>query len=508
MPTFLGLVDAGAARLTDPRLYGVHNIDLRSKYNAPQDGLVHPLSDMGLAAAQKMFANIGLDANTDLTKWSQDDAAAAQAEYEIRTGAGGIIGLAEGGRPMLTRQLYIQQAYKTWLHGARDTLINTAGCGTTPAIRLSGNRTGKNTLPLCDIEVTTGANTWASNNGGGVAGTGFAVGATAFALDNVVAAEMKRVAWSGYDKPFAWGDEVYNLQFSNWSAGQNNVGVNYDGTGADSGERMFWKDGCASNNNYGFLGDYKAQGGSAFLLNNSFDYNIVRQIKFLGLPANVYSAQVGLHVIGNHIETTVACSGTTPRIFSSGSIFLSENDFYEGGGLPTGFVETDGFSSVSATNNRMDADRIPLVIIGGHKIYGRVEGYGNVGQNPLLPVYLLKSTDGVRLQPSSEDGTHGEVKADPGPLSLDLARLNLMYSYAGNQTLPSDAQVPHEVGTVVHLSTINGALNFTKGDGNTVFYLPSAGTTGNVNLANYSQVQIRKYAANSWIFEGAGFSPA
>lgn len=424
-------------------LAGVSRVDLRGAYSAPLDGTARPLSALGLAAAQFLYPNIGLTPSTNLALISQDSAALAQAEYDLRIGSGGIIGLADGARPMLSGQFAILAGAKVWLHGGRDVLINTAGCGTTPALKITGARTGKNLLILQDLELTSGTAGGPSVSGGGTPHTLFTPGAAAFAMDNVIAGEFKRVAWSGYDKPFVWGDEIYNIHFEDWSAGSNNVGVNWDPTGADSMERVIFSKGCASNNNIGVAWNASysggvSQGGSVYFSDSSIDYSIVRALEYTGKGETATSCGNSFHLTRCHVETSGACSGNSKtRILAAGAYFMSECELYElDGTTPVAVVQVGDYSHSSAVNNRLNSNTMAIFYSPTANLK-YVYAVGNVNQDINTRVVMLIDGNGTHFQPVSEPGQESVLIFDPVNPALTTAhygRTLLVDFYNGNAT--------------------------------------------------------------------------
>ena len=420
--------DTTAARLADPRFRGIQRIDLKAAYGARCDGTSHPLNAVfgSLAAATATYPNAGLTG----ANWSAmelDTAAFLQAEYDVRTGSAGagIIGLNDGATMMVSQQLNMQDVSRVWLHGGRNVRLMTAGCGTTPAVRLAN--CGNVSLVLCDLAfqaTTTGVGF--PGNAGGVAQTGFAVGASFLQIDNCQGIDIERVGWNGYDSPIVWGNHVFGIHFIKSGGGGNNIGFNWSQTsGLDSMEAICFERGSLSNNNYGFYLDATygpskqyAQGGSIFIQDSSIDYNIVRQGVYLGAPVGTSYAGSSLHITRCHIETTGACTGTArSRILSQGTLLMSHNEIYENdGNVPTGYVEVADSTSCSMSNNRINNTVIALMYSSTTNPK-RVVAHGNVLQDTFARPVALIDGNGPRLQPAINDGDSALIFNDPNPLN-------------------------------------------------------------------------------------------
>lgn len=494
------------AQLTDSRFHGIERLDLRARYGALLDGTTHPLSLIGLSAAQALYPNIGLSAATNLTTVEQDTAAWLQAEYDLRTGPGGIIGLPDGGRMMLSAQLWLQNAAKVWFHGGRDTWLMTAGCGTAAAVKISHADQGRNAIPLRDLYLMAKTTpVYVSTSGGGGAHTGFQTGAQALAIDNCQGAVFERLGWNGYESPIAWGDNTFGITFREWSATGCNIGLNWSQTaGLNSMERMRFENGASANCNYGVLWDAtyatSSQGGSVFLTDNSFDYNIVRQIVYKGMTAGNSSCGNSFHVTGNHIETTGACSGTSLcRLYSQGALFASHNEFYEGdGNVPPGLIEVADTTMASANCNRINNNSVPVFFSSSSNLK-RVDGCGNICQDSHVAPVLLSDSRGLLHQRSPSDGQAKNLFGDPGPIDFSYVYNSLICSFSGTLTFPSDQQANFAIGTSFQI--------VLSGGGPVTLKVP-AGVTLNASpgprlTTDGALCQITKYASNYWLARGS-----
>lgn len=474
----------------DPRLSSLDRTNLKSApYNAPLDGTSRPMTQ---AAALATYPNCGATGTIE-----QDTAAWMQAEYDLRTGPGGIIGLPDGSQMMLSAQLWLQNAAKVWFHGSRNCVLITAGCGTTPAIRISHADQSRYAVPLRDLYLQAKpARVSVSTNTAGVAHTGYQAGAVALAIDNSQGATFERLAWNGYDAPISWGDNTFGIVFREWTGDGCNYGLNWSQTaGLNSMERMTFEDGAAANCNYGVHWDAtysgNSQGGSVFLKGNSFDYNIIRGIYYRGSADGNSSCGNSFHITGNHIETTGACSGTTlARHFVQGAAFVSHNELYEGDGSHgPGYFEVGDSTSASAVANRMNSNNVPLCYssTGNNK---RVAGDSNVCQDSTVRPVLLQDGRGTRLQSMIDDGDIIEVynDIDPGAWATYYGKRLALYYYggAGNLTIPSDAtfNFPINYCMQVILRGAGPVIRSTK---------PSEATSNSVTIVGASGVSVTDY---------------
>ncbi len=459
--------DATAARLTDPRFRGIQRIDLKAAYGARCDGISHPLAGVfgSLAAATAVYPNAGLT-GANWAAMELDTAAFLQAEYDVRTGTAGagVIGLNDGAIMMVSQQLNMQDTTRTWFHGGRNVKLITAGCGTTPALRVAN--CSALSLVLSDLAFQAkAAGVGFRGDAGGVAQSGFAVGASFLEIDNCQGMDIERVGWNGYDRPIVWGNHVYGIHFIKSGGGGNNVGLNYDESGAlDSMEGIYFERGTLSNNNYGFdveavygTSPQYSQGGSVFIKDSSIDYNIVRAGIYRGSPdQNSYSIS-SLHLTGNHIETTGACSGSAlSRILAEGPLFMSHNECCENDGVsPVGYVEVADLAACSMTDNRFNSTAIALMY-SATSAPKRVQAYGNVLQSILSEVVMMKDASGWRLQPSvARDGSAGLIFnqiADSDWAKFYNQVIMLDYSADGSLTLPSREVFPFPTNYVQKIS--------------------------------------------------------
>ncbi len=499
------------------RTYGMQRIDLKGKYGARCDGASHPLSGTysSLAAATAAYPNAGLTGSN----WSAmeiDTAAWLQAENDVRTGSAGagIIGLNDGATMMVSQQLNIQDATRTWFHGGRNVKLITAGCGTTPALRI-GNCAALS-LVLSDLAFQAQATgVGFPGNAGGVAQTGFTPGASFLLLDNSQGVDIERVGWNGYDKPIAWGNHVYGIHFTRSGGGGNNIGFNYNESGAlDSMEGIYFERGTLSNNNYGFdveavygTSPQYSQGGSVFIQGSSIDYNIVRAGIYRGSPdGNSYSIS-SLHLTTNHIETTGACSGSAlSRILAEGPLFMSHNECCENDGVsPIGYVEVADLAACSMALNRFNSTTISLMY-SATSAAKRIQAYGNVLQDIFAEVVMMKDASGWRLQPSAtRDGGTALIFGDLTAGDWPRAYNQTIYIDSGSNTpvtLPTRAQFPFPAG--YSFDIVNG------GTGTVTLTAPADGGVSSLYTGDplkllpgaSAWVRLNDSAANLWIVAG------
>ena len=473
----VGQISAFAVRdraaMTDSRFYGIERIDLRTRYAAPLDGNFHPLSALGLAAAQAKYPNAGLTTGTDLSKVEQDTAAWLQAEYDGRTGSGAVIGLPDGANMMVSQQLNNQNASKVWFHGGRGTLLfaqKAVAAGLVP-VRIANSPSAS--VSLRDLTVLAQAAGVGPSNSNGVAWTGYTAGSSMLQVDNCQGVIFERFSWNGFDKPFVWGDNTYGIHFKHSGGSGNNVGLNWNQMGSlNSMELITFERGSLSNNNYGFYIDASygpdvsgknqyAQGGSIFIQKSSIDYNNVRNGVFIGTPQstasgiNTYSGS-SLHLIANHIETTCLCSGTASRILSNGDLSAVSNEFYENnndGSKPVGVIEVAVGTSATAVSNTMTMDSNVPIFYSSVSGFKRVEAVGNRLHDSHARPIMLSDPDGILYQRSTSDGM-GTLPAlyndGTGALLNSYGKVILLDYYAGpgTFTLPNRAEFPVQPGYI------------------------------------------------------------
>jgi len=451
--------DTTAARLVDPRFRGIQRVDLKATYGARCDGTSHPLTGIygSFAAATAAYPNAGLT-SANWASMELDTAAFLQAEYDLRTGSAGagIIGLSDGATMMVSAQLNLQNASRVWLHGGRNVVINAAGCGSVPAIRMAN--CSNPSLVLADFNIVAQAGQGGAPSGGaGAAWSGFVPGASFLQVDNCQGVDVERVGWLGFDSPIVWGTHVYGFRFRQCGAGGNNIGLNWSQTvGLDSMERIYFEGGALTNNNYGFYldatygtGKTSSQGGSIFIQDSAIDYNVVRHGVYIGnsmttaTPPTVNSyGGNSMHITGCHIETTGACSGASKsRILSQGTLLMSENEIYENDAtVPIGYVEVADNTSCSMTNNRINNPGMALMYSASAAVK-RVTAHGNVMQDTFARPIMLVDVNGPRMQPAAADGDSQLIFGDPKPLNANTyygARDILCDFFAGASLLTLD----------------------------------------------------------------------
>lgn len=464
---------------------GLTRVDLGQRYGAPLDGSSHPLAAIGLAAAQARYPNAGLTATTDLSKFEQDTAAWLQAEYELRTGSGGVIGLADGAAMMVSQQLYLQNGSRVWFHGGRGTSLLTEGTGTVPAVRVSGASFGEfDTVPrplshLCFRAFNSGRAYFGSTAGApypGLAssavlartpGGGYRSNASALLIDNgSVEAVFEGLHWVNYDAPLVWGDNTWNITFRHCFAESNNSGVSWSqATGLNSMERMRFEGSNISNNNIGVAwnasfadsrGAIQAQGGSLHIVDCSLDYNIQRHVDYTGGPIGNTNLNNEIHIRGGHIEANVATMGGNNSWIElrSGALFMSDVPFYVSEGSFPGIVTIGDGAFGSMTNCRVNGS-IPLFrsSTGNPKV---VSGTGNLYQATTVRPQLLSDANGIAMQPLPI-ANFVDVYGDAGGFPLDYQGRLCKINFSGRLTIANDSVINHAIGTVIDLLTVGSA---------------------------------------------------
>ena len=408
--------DTTAARLVDPRFYGVQRVDLKAKYGARGDGTSHPLGGIfgslaqaqavypaavfaTAAAAQAAFPTANISNSYTWQTVELDTAAFIQAESDYRSGTAGsaVIGLADNSIFMQSQQWNLENAANVWLHGGRHSRIIT-GTGTTPGMRVAN--CGDLSLPLYDLSFSPAvATVGLSGAAAGTPQSGYVAGTQVLFIDNCRGIDLERISWVNYDQPIKWGNVTFGITFKKCAAGANNYGWNWNETVyLNSMEKIYWDDGSLSNNNYGFYWDAlygasrnNSQGGSVFIRGGSIDYNFVRQ----GVYNNQYNdyAIASFHISGCHLETQHVTSGSTlARIINNGTMLLTDNEICENdGSAPPGYVEVLAGSSTTMVANRINDTQMALMFdqTSGNK---RTEAYGNTMQaaTSVRPIALRK----------------------------------------------------------------------------------------------------------------------
>lgn len=505
------------AKARDPGLYGVERVDLRGKYLAPLDGTLHPLSTMGLAAAQILYPNIGLMSSTNLSTFAQDTAAWLQAEYDLRTGAsGGMISLAEGGLMVVTSTLWMQNADRVWFYGTRGNQLLTSGTGTDPAIRISqahsvGAPLRAMSLFAKDTSVYTPATA-------GAAFTGYRAGATAIMIDECQGVDIEYVGWNGYDESTHFGDDTFGVCFKNSGGGGNNYGLIWKAlpTGLNSMERLRFTSGPLANNNYGFYidavygpnsdGTYFSQGGSWFIDDAAIDYNAVMQGVYRSVPVGGENyPEAGLTLTNSYSETAAAISGTSKcRFYVQGAASFIGNQFYENSSAtPPGIVEIADNTACSFIGNKTNAPQSCALGWSGTSATKYVTGTGNF----VTPIYasaiLLQDGNGTLLEASAQRDIQAPIIFNE-PYDADWVGfynqeiiLDFFDSSKVTFSPPSDSIFAYPNGYRMQLRCIN-ANNavITARSGVTIDFFSADGTG---HFLNGKTATLKKSSSNHWI---------
>ncbi len=545
-------LDTGAARLGDSRFYGIERFDLKTRYGARCDGSSHPLAGLysSLAAAQTAFPAAGL-VSANWSAMEVDTAAWLQAEYETRTGSGGIIGLADNAVMTLSQQLWLQDASRVAFHGGRGTRLITEGTGTTPAVRVSNAWGGElgpaQAVPLRDLGLMAfkgGRSSFGGSQAGSAspgyassatmsAGSvgGYRTGATAILIDDGGVAGQhstnfvfERVRWCNYDESVRWGDNTFAATLRDCFGEGNNKGLSWSqSTGLNSMEKMLVQGGSYSNNNYGLYiaatfpdssGNPQAQGGSWFIKDASIDYNIVAQGVFKLAPTGNAYCQNSLHLSNCHIENNPSCIGPGAWFTLEGRASWTDNEVYINGASPSSLVTIGDNSSGSMVNNRIGGGATPLFASTTANAKS-VFGYGNecnpVGQT----LILLRDATGSTVQALSP-ATPSSVLYGQDNLLFTVANFGgyrdiFLSSACTKFTLPSNgadsfrtsysvqiwnnstAGVTMYVPEGVTLAGLNGSVQSSAGQG----------TIAAQAIPANSMVVLRKSDPQTWSIVGA-----
>lgn len=402
-----------------------------------------------------------------------------------------------------------------WQSYELGTFLLCETCGTSPALAFHGGSPEivnyRAVISSLTIVAFNSGIVPAPANTGGTAWTGYRTGSIALQISNAFfATACYNVAFWNFDEVYSFvtGD-VYCLDFINCVHGSNNKGIVIDGVITNSFERMVWKGGSSSNNNYGFYINVPNGAGSVFIEDLSIDYNIVQHGYYDSLGSG-NDSNIPLFIDRCHLETKDATSGTAARIFNNGDLCVSNCNVYENGANPVGFVQAGFYARTSVVNTVVPGIGNGLVPV----VWQDPSG----GPTPLIPrvtasglhqryagnIQLVSCGSGVVMFSDS-----AQPLSQTAAFTLDLscqARINSLSGTGFHITIPLDSTANHFIGAEIQLMVTDlgqwtlvpesGSVTIDVPYGRALWFGGATGTT----------VTLTKIAANTWSVIG-GLAP-
>lgn len=314
----------------------------------------------------------------------------------------------------------------------------------------------------------------------GVTGGYYLTGSIAVQIDNANIGVMRNVSFTNYDTPQAYATgNVYIWTFENFFFNSNNNGPYIGGPLSNSFENMRWHGGATGNNNNDVYLAPGNNGGSLFVEDMSIDYPNVWEIYYDGSGGG-NTPSTPLYVTRNHIETSSVATGTAPRIFNSGALFLTDNKGdEEGPTLPVGWIAPTFFARESLVNNTVPGQGaggiyVPAVYLPG----GAVAFTPACSGNSTLyggDVICYQDNTGNLMDDSKQRSVIGN-KAQDQTTAYSLALQNQGYRQivSGGPwtvTMPTDTTAGSQIiSTVFEFVTADSAIyTFAAGNGTATF---------------------------------------
>ena len=402
--------------------------------------------------------------------------------------------------------------------GRAFTAILCSPCGTNPGITIQG-ASGNAYGPVQDIsfwgfdtksfgDPTTGPNgaTAGNTRGGAKDSMLYNAGSVGISLSNCNYLTFRGLGFQNFDRctVFTNTGNNYLISFDECVFELSNVGYGLETYSAtNSYEKMSCRNCLFANNNIGvyvLFSDGGSNGVAADLTfyDCSIDYNIQYSIYYTGAQNTINTRQNCLRVIGGHIETNSATSGTAAdsRIHNAGDLHLFNVEFQEAGDLPPCAVYHGGFySATDVTLCRQSNRAYPWV-----NIYNTA-GYVTGGRNNGGPLAL--SSSGTLYTESSAPSTRtltGNVTF-PSNYPNDGKGGALLVTGNAGITIPiDDANFNYMTNTgFTFRTTPNSTGSFVPASGVTI---SSSGAGLTFGGAKPAEVHLTKVGPSAWIATG------